>query len=184
MQQATYDAVDEVGRACAEAGIDAGFHKGGEIIVARGPQGVPSLEELLREYERFGFGDRYRLVDAAALEDRIRIAGAVRALVSDDAAVVHPGRLVRGLARAVEGMGVRILEGTAVTAVRPRDASGRATLVTDRGEVRAPVVILAGEGVPERAAGPAPPTDPAVLADRPDGTGRRRTVGGDRLGEP
>ena len=79
MQQATYDAVDEVGRACAEAGIDAGFHKGGEIIVARGPQGVPSLEDSLREYERFGFGDRYRLVDAAALEDRIRIAGAVRA---------------------------------------------------------------------------------------------------------
>src|SRR4029077_9974274 len=30
MQQATYDAVDEVGRATAEAGIDAGFHKGGE----------------------------------------------------------------------------------------------------------------------------------------------------------
>ena len=46
MQQATYDAVDEVGRACAEAGIDAGFHKGGEIIVARGPQGVPSLEDV------------------------------------------------------------------------------------------------------------------------------------------
>ena len=127
MQQATYDAVDEVGRACAEAGIDAGFHKGGEIIVARGPQGVPSLEDSLREYERFGFGDRYRLVDGAGLEERIRIAGAVRALVSDDAAVVHPGRLVRGLARAVEGMGVRIVEGTAVTGratarcVRPRD---------------------------------------------------------------
>ena len=145
MQQATYDAVDEVGRACAEAGIDAGFHKGGEIIVARGPQGVPSLEDSLREYERFGFGDRYRLVDAAALEDRIRIAGAVRALVSDDAAVVHPGRLVRGLARVVERMGVRIVEGTAVTAVRPRDASGRATLVTTRGDVHAPVVVLAGE---------------------------------------
>jgi glycine/D-amino acid oxidase-like deaminating enzyme len=145
MQQATYDAVDEVGRACAEAGIDGGFHKGGAIIVARGPQGVPSLEDSLREYERFGFGDRYRLLDSAALEDRIRIAGAVRALVSDDAAVVHAGRLVRGLARAVEAMGVRIVEGTGVTAVRPRDASGRATLVTARGEVRAAVVVLAGE---------------------------------------
>ena len=145
MQQATYDAVDEVGRVCAEAGIDAGFHKGGEIIVARGPQGVPSLEESLREYERFGFGDRYRLLDAAELGDRIRITGAVRALVSDDAAVVHPGRLTRGLARAVERMGARIAEGTAVTGFRPKDASGRATLVTGRGDVRAPVVVLAGE---------------------------------------
>ena len=54
----------------------------------------------MREYERFGFGDRYRLVDAAALEERIRVAGAVRGLVSEDAAVIHPGRLTRGLARA------------------------------------------------------------------------------------
>lgn len=145
MQQATYDAVDEVGRACAEAGIDAGFHKGGEILVSRGPQGVPGLEDAFREYERFGFGDRYRLIDAAELEGRIRIAGVTRALVSDDAAVVHPGRLTRGLARAVERMGARIAEGTAVGAFRARDASGRAALVTARGEVRAPVVVLAGE---------------------------------------
>ncbi len=144
-QQATYDAVDEVGRACAAEAIDAGFHKGGEIIIARGPQGVPSLEDSLREYERFGFGDRYRLVDAAQLKDRINVAGAVRALASDDAAVVHPGRLTRGLARVVERLGVRIIEQTAVTDFRPRDASGRATLVTARGEVRAPVVVLAGE---------------------------------------
>jgi glycine/D-amino acid oxidase-like deaminating enzyme len=145
MQQATYDAVDEVGRACAEEGIDAGFHRGGEVIVARGPQGVPGLEDGLEEYRRFGFGDRYRLLDAGELVQRIRIAGAVKALVTDDAAVVHPGRLTRGLARAVERRGVTIHEGTTVTAVRPKDASGRAALVTSRGDVRAPVVVLAGE---------------------------------------
>jgi glycine/D-amino acid oxidase-like deaminating enzyme len=145
MQQATYDAVDEVGRACAEAGIDAGFHKGGELIVARGPQGIPALESSLEEYERFGFGDRYRLLDAAQLSERIRVAGAVRALASEDAAVIHPGRLVRGLARRVEQDGVRIAERTTVTGFRPKDSSGRAALVTARGEVRAPVVVLAGE---------------------------------------
>ena len=144
-QQATYDAVDEVGRVTAEAGIDAGFHRGGEIIVARGPQGVPSLEASLEEYRRFGFADRYRLVDAAELDERVRIAGAVRALVSDDAAVVHPGRLVRGLARAVERDGTTILEGTPVTGFRGRGEDGFAALVTARGDVRAPVVVLAGE---------------------------------------
>jgi glycine/D-amino acid oxidase-like deaminating enzyme len=145
MQQATYDAVEETGRACAEAGVDAGFHRGGSIRVARGPQGVPALEHALAEYERFGFGERYRLVDGAALSERIRIAGAVRALVGDEAAVIHPGRLVRGLARAVERAGATIVEQTAVTGFRPRDASGRATLVTDRGEVRAHTIVLAGE---------------------------------------
>ncbi len=145
MQQATYDAVDEVGRATAEAGIDAGFHKGGEIIVSRGPQGVPALNAALEEYAAFGFADRYRMVDAAELDGRVRIAGAVQALVSDDAAVVHPGRLVRGLARAVERDGTRILEGTPVTGFRAKDASGLAALVTPQGEVRAPVIVLAGE---------------------------------------
>jgi glycine/D-amino acid oxidase-like deaminating enzyme len=144
-QQATYDAVDEVGRACAEEGIDAGFERTGEVIVARGPQGVPGLHESLEEYRRFGFGDRYRLLDAAELGERIRIAGAEHALATGDAAVVHPGRLTRGLARTVERLGVRIHEGTAVTAVRPKDESGRAALVTPSGDVRAPVVVLAGE---------------------------------------
>lgn len=145
MQQATFDAVDEVGRACDEAGIDAGFHKGGEIDIARGPHGVPALEDAFDEYRRFGFGDRYRLLEAHELAARIRVAGAVRALVTDDAAVIHPGRLVRGLARAVERVGVRIFEGTAVTGFRQRDASGRAALETGRGDVRAPFVVLAGE---------------------------------------
>jgi glycine/D-amino acid oxidase-like deaminating enzyme len=145
MQQATYDAVDEVGRATAEAGIDAGFHKGGELLVARGPHGVPSLEDAFEEYARFGFGDRYRLLDATETAARIRIAGAVRGLYTDAAAVIHPGRLVRGLARHVEALGVTIHEGTAVTAFRERDSTGRAALVTARGEVRAPVIVLAGE---------------------------------------
>jgi glycine/D-amino acid oxidase-like deaminating enzyme len=145
MQQATYDSVDEVGRATAEAGIDAGFHRGGELLVARGPHGAPSLEEAYAEYERFGFGDRYRLLDAAETAAKVRIQGAIRGLFTDAAAVVHPGRLVRGLARHVEALGVVIHEGTAVTGFRPKDATGRAGLVTDRGEVRAPVIVLAGE---------------------------------------
>ncbi len=145
MQQATYDAVDEVGRATAAEGIDAGFHKGGEIIVARGPQGVPSLEGSLEEYRRFGFGDRYRIVGGDELAPRIRIAGTVKALVSDDAAVIHPGRLTRGLARVLEREGVRIVEGTAVTGLRLKDRSGQAALITPAGEVRAPVIVLAGE---------------------------------------
>ena len=46
---------------------------------------------------------------------------------------------------------MRIVEGTAVTGVRPKDASGRAALVTPRGEVRAPAVVLAGEAYLSRS---------------------------------
>jgi glycine/D-amino acid oxidase-like deaminating enzyme len=156
MQQATYDAVDEVGRAAAEAGIDAGFHKGGALLVARGPHHLPAIEAAHREYERFGFGDRYRLLDAAEVADKVRIAGAVAGLWSPTAAVIHPGRLVRGLAEAVERMGGRIVERTPVTDVRSAVGGGGgaapAALVTPRGEIRAPVVVLAGEAYLTRLA--------------------------------
>lgn len=145
IQAATYEAVDEIGRVTAAEGVDAGWHRGGNLIVARGPQGVPALEASLREYRRFGFGERYAMLDAAGVRERVRIAGAIAGLASPDSAVIHPGRLVRGLARLVERLGVRIVEGTPVTGWRGRDASGRATLETPRGAVRAPVVVLAGE---------------------------------------
>ncbi len=165
IQQATYDAVDEVGRVAAAEGIDAGFHKGGELIVARGPHHVPAIEGAFREYERWGFGEHYRLLDAAGVADKVRIAGAVAGLWSGTAAIVHPGRLVRGLAALVERMGARIVERTPVTdfraAVSGSSAGGGssavsasaggiaggapAALITPRGEIRAPVVVLAGE---------------------------------------
>jgi glycine/D-amino acid oxidase-like deaminating enzyme len=145
IQQATYDAVDEVGRVAAAEGIDAGFHKGGELLVARGPHHVPSIEASYREYERFGFGDHYRLLDAAGVAEKVRIEGALAGLWSDAAAVVHPGRLVRGLAALVERMGARIVERTPVTDFRAAVAGAPAALVTPRGEIRAPVVVLAGE---------------------------------------
>lgn len=141
-QQATYDAVEEVGRVARDEGLDAGFVQGGELVVARGAYGVPALEESYREYERFGFGDRYRLLDAAETAERVRIAGAVRGMYTPSAAVVHPGKLVRGLARLVEGLGVRIVEQTTVTDVR---GGANPALMTSRGEVRAKTVVLAGE---------------------------------------
>ena len=52
---------------------------------------------------------------------------------------VQPAALVRGLARAVEARGVTVYERTAATALRP------GVVVTDRGEVRAPVVVRATE---------------------------------------
>jgi glycine/D-amino acid oxidase-like deaminating enzyme len=156
IQQATYEAVDEVGRVDAAEGLGAGFHKGGELLVARGPQHVPAIEAAYREYERFGFADRYRLLDAAGVGERVRIAGVVAGLWSPSAAVIHPGRLVRNLAALVERMGARIVERTPVTDVRaavgggggpggPSATAAPAALVTPRGEIRAPVVVLAGE---------------------------------------
>lgn len=160
IQAATYEAVEEVGRATAVEGIDAGYHVGGELLVARGTGGIPALEDAYEEYVRFGFGDRYELLDASALSERIRIAGALRGLRGTSGAVVHPGRLARGLARAVERRGGRIVEGTSVLEVRARRRGATPgapgadpVLVTDRGEIRAGTVVLAGEAYLARLPG-------------------------------
>lgn len=155
VQQATYDAVDEVGRVSRVEGLNSGWVKGGALTVARGPQHVPALESELREYERFGFGDRYRWLDADQLADRIRIAGGVAALATASSAVVHPGRLARGLARLVERSGGRIVEQTPVTeVVSAVDAPDhRPRLRTPYGDVVARTVVLAGEAWLARLAG-------------------------------
>ncbi len=53
---------------------------------------------------------------------------------------MQPAKLARGLAVAVERLGVTIYEGTAVTAYR------KGVVETDRGSVRAPVILRATEG--------------------------------------
>jgi glycine/D-amino acid oxidase-like deaminating enzyme len=138
--QAVFDAVAEIGRVVADEHIDADWRRGGELEIARGPHELPAVEAELSELERFGFGDRYQLLDADSLAaDHLRVAGATAALFTPDAAAVQPAKLARGLARVVERMGATIHEQTEVTDFGPR------TLATPRGTVTAKVVVLAAE---------------------------------------
>jgi glycine/D-amino acid oxidase-like deaminating enzyme len=136
------EAVDEVGRVAVAEGLDIDWRRGGELIVSRGPHETPALEAELRELERFGFGERYQLLDRAQLRDRLRVAGGEAALYTPHAAAIQPAKLARGLARVVERLGATIYERTDVSDYR---AGRPAALVTRAGEVKADVVVLAGE---------------------------------------
>jgi glycine/D-amino acid oxidase-like deaminating enzyme len=76
----------------------------------------------------------------AQAAERIRLEGVVSAYHNPHCARVQPARLVRGLADAVERLGVDVYEMSEATKV---DA-GRVS--TPRGTVRAPVVLRATEG--------------------------------------
>jgi glycine/D-amino acid oxidase-like deaminating enzyme len=134
--------VDEVGRVCAEQGIDAGFHRGGVLRVARGRHEEPSLRAHWDELCALGLAEGHAWLDVAALAERVRVGDGRAAVFSPHAAVVHPGRLVRGLAAAVERAGATIWERTPVRDVLP---GPRPTLRTAHGDVRADTVVLAGE---------------------------------------
>jgi glycine/D-amino acid oxidase-like deaminating enzyme len=80
------------------------------------------------------------LLSAEEALGRIRVTGVHGALFTPDGASLHPARLVRGLARAVEARGGVIYERTPVTRFKP----GR--LTTPGGELRAKrAVVIAGE---------------------------------------
>ncbi len=145
---AVFDAVDEVGRVAAAEEMDIDWRRTGELIVSRGTHETPSLGSDLRELENFGFGDRYQMLDANGLADRVKVAGGAAALYTPDAAAIHPAKLARGLARTVERLGGTIYEQSEVTAFRGREQSTKEsspTLTTDQGTVTADVVVLAGE---------------------------------------
>jgi glycine/D-amino acid oxidase-like deaminating enzyme len=134
--------VDEVARVAAAEKLDIHFAKGGGMTVARGAQQWPAVRDTHAEFEGLGLGDRVQLLDKAETDKRVKIAGALGAIFYKDAANIHPGRLVRGLARAVERKGAKIYEQTEVTDFT---VGARAALHTTRGDVRAKTIVLCGE---------------------------------------
>ena len=136
-------AVDEIARVCESEQIDAHFHKGGILTLARGEHHVPMLRSSFEAYSRLGLGEQYRLLSAEQAQERIRVTNVHGALFARENASLHPARLVRGLARAIEKRGGVIYEKTEITGFRP---GSPATLLTAAGEVRANrAVVLAGE---------------------------------------
>ncbi len=107
LYRAMAGAVDEVGRVASAEGFDIHYTKGGAMTVARGPHQLPSVRETHAEYVGLGLGDRVQLLSKAEADARVKIAGVHGAVYYRDAAMIHPGRLVRGLARAWSGEGPR-----------------------------------------------------------------------------
>ena len=150
LYRAMANSVDEVARVAVAEGIDIHFAKGGGMTVAHGPQQLPAVRDAHAEFEKFGLGDRVELLDKAGADARVRIAGVLGAIYYKDAANIHPGRLVRGLARAVERRGAKIYEQTEVTGFTTGSAPA---LHTARGDLRAKTIVLCGEAYLARLPG-------------------------------
>ncbi|WP_392965965.1 NAD(P)/FAD-dependent oxidoreductase [Streptomyces sp. LN245] len=139
LQRAMNDTVDEVVRVAAEEGIEADIHQGGVLEVAYTPAQLARLKAFHAHELSFGEKDR-ELYGAKETAERIRVADAVGSAWTPHGARLHPVKLVKGLAAAVEALGVTIHEQTPVTEIRPRHA------VTPYGTVRAPYILRCTEG--------------------------------------
>lgn len=135
--------VDEIARFCEEEHVDAHFHKGGILTLARGEHQLRLIHESHAGYERLGLGGQYRLLSADEAKEHLKVTKVRGALYATENASVHPGRLVRGLAHAVERYGGVIYE---QTEVQDFVEGGDLRLLTPGGELRTrKAIVLAGE---------------------------------------
>ena len=135
--------VDEIRNVSERESIDTCFRAAGTLTVARGAHQLPALRASYAAYERLGLADHYQFLSPEEVAERVRVTDVHGGLYTPDGASLHPGRLARGLARAVEARGGVIYEQT--TAV---DFHGGAKprMVTEAGELRArKAIVLAGE---------------------------------------
>jgi glycine/D-amino acid oxidase-like deaminating enzyme len=142
VHRALVDTVAEVGRRVDELGIDAHFDRDGMLMLARGGHQMAALRRAQAEMEALGDPGFFRWLEPGEVEDRVRVDGVWAGLFAEPFAAVHPGRLVRGLGRAVEAAGVTIYEGTPVTGY---SLDPRPVFHTEAGQVEAEILVLAGE---------------------------------------
>lgn len=145
MERAVQDAVRQVGAAVAREKIDCAYARNGVLMVARTLLEAERFRASVLEDREWGLTDEdTRFLFADELLARINVDGALGARFNAHCASVQPAALVRGLAEAVERLGVTIVEGTLVTAIEPgvaRTARGHA--------IRARTIVRATEAYTE-----------------------------------
>jgi glycine/D-amino acid oxidase-like deaminating enzyme len=133
---------DEVAQVVAREGIDCDLRQGGVLYcAARYPEQEVRLRDYLEGLRALGLGeDDYRWLAPSELAEQLRLANAYGALYSPHCATIDPAKLVRGLARCVEALGVELYERSAVIDWQP------GLVRTAQGSVRADWVVPAIEG--------------------------------------
>jgi glycine/D-amino acid oxidase-like deaminating enzyme len=134
-----------VARVAAAEGIDADVALGGTVVLARSATQLARARHEAAEAAEYGLD--VELLDEAAARARLDATAVLGATYTPHCAAIHPGKLVRGLADVVEARGARIYECTPATAIETGGVR------TDRGTVRADVVVRATEGYSARLPG-------------------------------
>lgn len=131
----------------AEA-IDCDFHRGGTVSFARTPSQLARAAAEVEEAHAWGDAeDDLRLLSAPESAQVAQVPDALGATYTPHCARIHPAKLARGLARAVEARGATIYEQTSVIGIAP------SLVRTSHGVVRADHVIRATEGYTARIPG-------------------------------
>ncbi|MBX7161198.1 MAG: FAD-binding oxidoreductase [Acidimicrobiia bacterium] len=132
--------VEEMGKTVASESIDCDWHHGGLMVVATSPGQMARVRADLDAAGALGLDD-FTPLSSAAARARVDSPTYVGGLYEDHCAVVHPAKLVRGIADLAERRGALLFERSPVDGIR--ESSGRVVLTSERGSIRADQVVLA-----------------------------------------
>lgn len=147
MRQAMIDTVTEVGAVTKAEKLDCDFVQGGTVLFARSEPQLRRATEEFEEATHYGV-DKVQWTALPTREPGSKTykavpkspTGTIGKLIEPACARLHPGKLVRGLARVVEALGGEIFEKTEVLSWT------RSSVLTANGAVEANHVVVATEG--------------------------------------
>jgi len=139
LQSAMNETVDEIGRVLALEGVEADYAKQGFLSLARSAPQMARARAAVESSARFGLPDQWRVLEGTEARSSIGAEGTLGGLYTEHCALIHPGKLVRGLAQLVESMGAKIYEQSAVLQMAP------GVVHTEQGSVRAEMIVRATE---------------------------------------
>ncbi|MDB5523041.1 MAG: FAD-dependent oxidoreductase [Rhizobium sp.] len=141
MERAMAATVTEVISVTEAERIDADIIRVDNLLVATNTAQLDRLKKTYADHRGWDVpAERITMLSAEDTAKRVAIRNVQGGFVTHGMARVQPAKLVRGLAAAVERMGVPIYEQTEVISIE----KGKVT--TNRGTVRAPIIIRATEG--------------------------------------
>jgi glycine/D-amino acid oxidase-like deaminating enzyme len=134
------ESVSAIGRFCDEHGIDAAYRRNGWVWAATSEAQLGAWDATMAALAAAGIGEALEPLDPAEVARRAGSDAHLAGVFDPDVAHLQPAVLARGMARVAEARGIRIHEGTPMTAL------GRTTppaVTTPLGTVRARSVVLA-----------------------------------------
>lgn len=141
MCRQSFATIDEIEKTLKSENIDCDFHRGGTIHGATNAVQHTRVIEEVEELHSYGFSDNdSRMLTNEESRAKINISGLLAASYTPHCATIHPLKLVSGLAKVVERMGVKIYENSRVIEINPRLIKLKNSIV------RAEVVVRATEG--------------------------------------
>lgn len=144
----SFRAVDEIGQVGEREGIDCGFSKAGMLNVATTAPQEQRLREAVEASRHVGMSEQdLQLVSSDEVSELAQVQHVRAASFVPQAARIDPARLVRGLARACERLGVQIYERTRALAAE------QGAVRCENGTVRAEIVLRATESYTTELAG-------------------------------